>query len=264
MEEKESTIENVFDSIFQKDNLSIAEIFHEATKMKRIPLWKSIFSTYQTYVKNDRLLDMLAGAFKVYSTHKSVKLVPNKELKSSIREVLMNRRSIREYSLLPITFSELSSILSMSCGITSTKMLNNGKSHNLRAYASGGALYPLEIYPAIFNVVDLEMGLYHYNVRDNRIELLIHGDIKDRVINSILYPQITRWSSLILIISAVFPRTLGKYGERGYRFVLLEAGHMAQNIYLTSTALGLGCVAIGGFIDDEINDLLGIDGVNEA
>lgn len=69
---------------------------------------------------------------------------------------------------------------------------------------------------------------------------------------------------MVIIITACFNRTLQKYGERGYRYVFLDAGHVGENIYLSSSYLNLGCVAIGGFDDDKLNDTLGIDGKNES
>jgi SagB-type dehydrogenase family enzyme len=79
-----------------------------------------------------------------------------------------------------------------------------------------------------------------------------------------MYPEIVSQASLVVIMVAVFARTCRKYGERGYRFVLLDCGHVAQNLHLVATAIGLGSVGIGGFLDDELNDVLDLDGVGEA
>jgi len=68
----------------------------------------------------------------------------------------------------------------------------------------------------------------------------------------------------MLVLSVVFARTQMKYLERGYRFALLEAGHIAQNILLTATALGLSAVCVGGFWDDPFNDLLSFEPTEEA
>jgi SagB-type dehydrogenase family enzyme len=70
--------------------------------------------------------------------------------------------------------------------------------------------------------------------------------------------------SAVLVISGILKRSSLKYGERAYRFMMIEAGHVGQNICLTSFALNLGCLMLGGFNDDEVDDLLGIDGVSET
>ena len=71
-------------------------------------------------------------------------------------------------------------------------------------------------------------------------------------------------SAVTFILSAVFDRTRSKYGERGYRYVYMEAGHISQNIYLQAVSLGLGSVSVGAFIDDAVNELIDVDGENEA
>jgi SagB-type dehydrogenase family enzyme len=62
------------------------------------------------------------------------------------------------------------------------------------------------------------------------------------------------------LFTSVFMRSMCKYGARGYRFALLEAGHQAENICLMAVQLGLGSLCIGGFHDTSVNDILGIDG----
>jgi SagB-type dehydrogenase family enzyme len=78
------------------------------------------------------------------------------------------------------------------------------------------------------------------------------------------YPELALGASLIVFITAIFERSIFKYGDRGYRFVFLEAGHVGQNINLVTNALGLGCTNIGGFFDRQIDDFLGIDGVTHS
>ena len=133
----------------------------------------------------------------------------------------------------------------------------------LRVSPSAGARYPLEIYPLIFSAKDLDCGIYHYNVKSHSLELLKKGDFKSQFFKCVGQDMILKCSMLI-VISAIFNRTKDKYGERGYRYVLLDAGHLAQNAYLIATRLSLGCCTIGGFLDNEINKLLKIDGLTES
>ena len=237
----------------------ISEIFHENSKLRRISAinfpWKS----------NEELTGMQIGAYKSYSAMSKIKLHSSTmSIDNSIEKTILTRRSIREYSGKAIGFDKFTKLLRLSSGISGSVDLGNQIIHNLRSYPSAGALYPLEVYPAIFRVNNVKSGLYHYNVKDDALELLNQGNFENRISSYTYFPEIVKTSSVVLIITAMFNRTISKYGERGYRFALIEVGHLGQNISLIANALGLDSVAIGGFIDDDINDLIGIDGVNEA
>jgi len=133
-----------------------------------------------------------------------------------------------------------------------------------RSAPSAGALYPIEIYPVVNRVTGLEPGIYHYNVRDHALELLKGGDYRGQLIRYCLGQEMPGTANVVLILTAIFHRTRWKYRERAYRYVMLEAGHIGQNIYLAATAMGMGACAIGAFLDDPINRLLEVDGVREA
>jgi SagB-type dehydrogenase family enzyme len=136
-----------------------------------------------------------------------------------------------------------------------------------RTSPSGGGMYPLELYPVVLNVEGLEPGVYHYNAYGHYLELLRSGaDDPDFAAEALelLIPG-TNYDHLgvVLVTTAVCLRSVFKYGERGYRFLLIEAGHAAQNSYLAATALGLSLCALGGFLDEEVNRFLGVDGLEE-
>jgi SagB-type dehydrogenase family enzyme len=133
-----------------------------------------------------------------------------------------------------------------------------------RTVPSAGAMYPLEIYFHNAHVEGLKAGLYHYNSAMNHVCILREGDESRGIGAAVVQPQIVHNASLIVFITAMFERTTYKYGDRGYRFVLLEAGHVAQNINLVVNGLGLGCVNLGGYFDRQIDDLLGLDGVTHS
>jgi SagB-type dehydrogenase family enzyme len=134
----------------------------------------------------------------------------------------------------------------------------------VRAAPSGGALYPIELYAIVSAVDELTKGIYLYSVPRHALQLISEGDFASELAKATSFPEVFSSVSVTFVLTALFGRTTFKYGERGYRFALLEAGHIAQNILLAATAQKLGAVAVGGFIDDEINDLLDIDGVEEA
>ena len=135
----------------------------------------------------------------------------------------------------------------------------------LRAVPSGGALYPLELYVAALRVDGLEPGLYHFDPLRRGLEIMRIGTRPRRRWR---HSRRTRRSSAgcaaLLLVAAVFGRTRFKYGLRGYRFALLEAGHVGQNVLLAATALGLAAVPLGGFYDRRADEFLGLDGVNES
>jgi SagB-type dehydrogenase family enzyme len=136
----------------------------------------------------------------------------------------------------------------------------------LRTVPSAGALYPLEIYLHSRSVTDLPAGLYHYHPVRHELRQLRSGDLTSKVASALVSGQkhLALTSSLQIFIGAVLERTLIKYGERGYRFVLLEAGHVGQNLSLAALGLGLGCVNIGGYHDRMVDALLGFDGLRQS
>lgn len=152
---------------------------------------------------------------------------------------------------------ELSRLLYYAAGITEPR-------YGLRAAPSAGALYPIEIYPVINSVDGLARGGYHYSPQDHSLELIKEGDLRLQAVQVALDQEIVGNANVALFMTAVFQRSQWKYGQRAHRYILLEAGHIGQNIYLAATSMGLGACAVGAFFDDEINRMLGIDGTREA
>lgn len=174
-------------------------------------------------------------------------------------KIMLNRRSDREFSRNPITIKQLSTILYYSAGIRP-----NGKDiTGNRFYPSAGARYPIEIYPIVFNCQGINPGIYHYHVRSHSLEFLwTHPNLNERVMNNIKQQEFAK-SSCMFVITAVTSRTELKYGPRGYRHILMEIGHVCQNLYLTSSGLTIGACSIGGYLDSGFNDLLDLDGYIE-
>jgi len=130
-------------------------------------------------------------------------------------------------------------------------------------YPSAGARYPLELYPVIFISKDLPLGIYHYNIKWNTLELLLKGDFRKEFFKKIFNQKWIEKSSMVIIITSVFGRTLIKYRERGWRYIFFEAGHLAQNLYLASKILKIKCCAVGGFMDKKIVEILDMIPKNE-
>ena len=107
------------------------------------------------------------------------------------------------------------------------------------------------------HVEGLEPGLYHYNSARHELRFLRYGDESRAISEGLVQSSLALDTSLIFFITGIFSRSTFKYGDRGYRFTLIEAGHVAQNLNLAATALGLGCTNIGGFFDRQIDEHLG-------
>jgi len=190
--------------------------------------------------------------FKEYDTE----TIPLPELPSPgglpLEEAIRRRRSVREYTGEPITLEELARLLYHAVGIT-------GPRDYKRSAPSAGGLTPIEVYPIVNGVEGLERGLYHYDPRGGRLHVLRRADLRDQIARACLEQEFLALASVVLVLTAVHRRTVWKYGERGYRYVLLDAGHVAQNIQLEATSLGLGACAVGAFFDEELNRLLELD-----
>jgi SagB-type dehydrogenase family enzyme len=133
----------------------------------------------------------------------------------------------------------------------------------LRAAPSAGALYPLDAYVIARRVETLPARLFHYDP-DRHALTGSDGDGGVRAVTDALIDPAPGDASAVLIFVACFPRSRIKYGLRAYRFVLLEAGHVAQNVLLAASALGLAALPIGGFYDRRIEDALSLDGLHES
>ena len=173
----------------------------------------------------------------------------------ALEQVVATRRSIREYSDQSLTLEELAQLLWACQGITSKD--------NLRTTPSAGATYPLEVYAAVENVRGLTAGIYHYvpgpGQRKHRLELVQEGSVGKELCQHSSKQEFIRVVPVNIIFTGIEARTRKEYGDSAPRYVLLEAGHAAQNLHLQAEALGLGSVAIGYVDATEFRRLLCTD-----
>ncbi|MFW6113987.1 MAG: SagB/ThcOx family dehydrogenase, partial [Actinomycetota bacterium] len=174
-------------------------------------------------------------------------------------EVLRKRTSVRDYDPRPLSLDDFSYLLWSCTGIQRVE-----QGYEFRTAPSAGALYPIETYPVINNVEGLDMGLYHYDIRRHRLEELRNGDLRLDTARAALGQRICYDAAVVLVWTAVFQRSKWKYKQRGYRYVFMDAGHIGQNLYLAATGMGLGACAVGALFDDELNQMLGVDGEEES
>ena len=194
--------------------------------------------------------------FRTYPGTERVRLTGGDfDFKVPLGKVLQHRRSIREFYLMPLELAVVGRLLYSSYGVRGYRHVDGQWLYD-RPLPSAGGLYPLELYVALRAVVGIVDGIYHYDARAHELELLQTGIFHTDIANVTFGQQTIGNANLIIMISAVFQRNMRKYGQRGYRYVLLDAGHLGQNLYLNAIALGLGPVAIGGFFDHELNNFM--------
>ena len=174
---------------------------------------------------------------------------PVYDSETSVEKALLERRSIRNYKGEALTLEELSQLLWAAQGTTDP----SGK----RTAPSAGALYPLEVYTVVGNVEGVTTGIYKYRPDSHTLVKVADGDQRIPLSQAALGQSSVRQGAIDIVITAVYERTTIKYGERGIRYVHLEAGHAAQNICLQAVVLKLGTVTVGAFDDGGVIEILG-------
>jgi len=174
-------------------------------------------------------------------------------------EVILKRRSVRDFARAALSRPELSQLLWAAQGVTEAR-----GGFQFRAAPSAGALYPVETYVVVNAVEGVAQGVYHYDVRGHALEQLAEGDFRLAVAKAALDQEAAYYAGAVFVWTAVFRRCKWKYGQRAYRYVYLDAGHIAQNVALAAVGLGLGSCQIAAIYDEEVNHLVGADGREES
>ncbi len=163
----------------------------------------------------------------------------------TLDDALRTRRSVREFTSDPVVPGMVGRLLWAGQGVTSP----DGK----RTAPSAGALYPLDLYAVAAD------GATRYRPAEHDLVSVTARDLRDELATAALGDRTIADAALVIVIAGDVSRTATRYGlERGERYVLLEAGHVAQNILLEAVALGLGGVPIGAFDDDAVSRALGL------
>jgi SagB-type dehydrogenase family enzyme len=204
--------------------------------------------------------DNKPATFKLYSSARRQPLSrPQDQGGPPIWSLLAERRSIRRFAGTPLTEQELSQLLWASQGITA-----RSRGYSFRTAPSAGALYPVETYLVVHSVQGVEPGTYHYAVEQHALEQLRTGDLRLDIARAALDQPMAAQGSVVFVWTGVFGRSKWKYRQRAYRYVYLDAGHIAQNLALAAVALGLGSCQIAALYDEEANALLEVDGTDES
>jgi SagB-type dehydrogenase family enzyme len=239
----------------------LAEAYHEASKL------------YPSFSARQMLGALQLGAHRELqlSSQRSVKRnrnlpavpLPEPEFPAvTLEQALRSRRSGRDFGDGSLSLTELATILHGAYGVN--RRARDGSEQTFRTVPSGGALYPLELYCAVSRVGDLERGLYHFDPPRRVLEQYRRLESLGALVHASTYADQVETSAVTFLVTGMFWRTRFKYGLRGYRFALLEAGHVVQNLVLVCAALGLTAVPLGGFYDRLVDEFLAVDGVNES
>lgn len=165
-----------------------------------------------------------------------------------VEETLLQRRSIRDYIDEALTLPELAQILWAAQGVTDPR--------GFRTAPSAGATYPLEVYAVVGDVEGIANGIYRYKPHQHELIKVVDGDKREVLVQAALDQQFIAQAPANLVITAIYERTTQRYGDRGIRYIHMEAGHATQNIYLQAVALKLGTVVVGAFSDNPVKEIL--------
>jgi len=184
--------------------------------------------------------------------------MPAYDGKVSVEKAIKERRTVRAFRPKPLALAQLSQILWSAQGITDER-------GGFRTTPSGGALYPLDVYAVVGEggVEGLECGVYHYQPEGHSIRLILKGDRRKDVANASLWQMWMANAPVIFVVTSEHERITRKYGKRGIRYAHIEVGHVGQNIFLQSSALGLGAGIVGAFHDGAVAEAIGAPKAHE-
>lgn len=165
----------------------------------------------------------------------------------SLEDTIRLRRSVREFKNTPLSLEQIGQLLWAAQGL-------DPKTNRFRNAPSAGATYPMELY------VTSSDGLYHYQISSHSLKIITDKDLRNDLSQAALGQPWVAQAPIDIIIAADYSRTTSRYGQRGIRYVHIEAGHIAQNIHLQAVSLGLGSVPVGAFNDNMVKKLLGLPG----
>lgn len=196
------------------------------------------------------LLPMVAGATVAGRGRDKMINLPDALMESSVsvEEALLKRRSERHYADTSMKLQDIAQLLWAAQGLT-------GRT-GFRTAPSAGALYPLEVYVVAGNVEGLSAGIYQYQPAQHRLLQMVGGDLRADLTAAALGQPCIQNAPACIVVAAVYERATRKYRERGIRYVHMEAGHAAQNVYLQAVSLDLGTVVIGAFHDEKVQRIL--------
>jgi SagB-type dehydrogenase family enzyme len=213
------------------------------------PRWSKLITRIE-----EKLNRLLATLPEIHEPRLVVKLPPPVlDGLVSVEKALATRRSVRQFQPEPLTIKDISQLVWSAYGVTQPIPDAPDLRGGLKTAPSAGALYPLEIYVVAGNVTDLTPGVYKYKPETHELLQISEGDKRKELCDAALNQTWIREAPASIVYSAVYERNTSKYGKRGReRYVCMDLGHSAENVYLQCASLKLGTCAIGAFLDDNV------------
>ena len=247
-----------------KRSVHLSRTFHENSKLRTRFKTSPVFDIGAASAPVRRALAHAARDYRYSKLELPLDIGPSIPAKP-VDYVLRHRRSWASMSEDPMTFHELSRILSVAYGVTGFGRIGGGPERvPLRATPSGGGLYSNDLFVLAERVTGMEPGLYYFNPDRHVLQLADEDARLAHVAEQTGYQARVRKASAMVLLGGAFRRNQWKYWERGYRTVLLDCGHLAQSLIIVAGSLNLVAHPIGGFIDDYVNNLVGFDGIDDA
>ncbi len=183
---------------------------------------------------------------------------PEREGEVSLEETLYHRASLRDFTEAPLELEEGVQLLWSAAGQAGGEAdINTGAT---RTAPSAGGTHPMEVYLVAGEVEELKPGVYRYLRDEHALEPVTEGDLRNELAEAALGQEFIADAPATVVLVAHYERTTGTYGERGERYVHMEAGNISQNLHLKAEALELGTVVVGAFEDEVVADLLDTEG----
>ena len=166
-------------------------------------------------------------------------------------------------SAAELTLPKIAALLLLSAGVTKQRAFPGG-TMRFRAAACTGALYHIELYLITPDLPGLPAGVYHYGAHDNALRLLRAGDFRDALARSTGGEPAAGSAQAVIVYTTTYWRNAWKYGARAYRHAFWDSGTIIANTLAAASAHGIAASVVSGFVDDDVNRLIGVDGESEA
>jgi len=229
-----------------------AELYHEASRLYPNVAPRRLGALLEL-AHSEELQQTVARSSRTHAHRPGLELQRGSLPDATLRELLAARRSRASAERRRLCLPELGALLEAAYSATAGR----------RTVPSAGALYPLEVYVLALAVAGTTRSTFHYDPFRHRLACLGSLELRD-VEAALVDASLAERAAALVVLTGVFWRSRFKYGLRGYRFALLEAGHVVQNLVLAATSLGVPALPVGGYYDRRLDALVGADGLDEA
>lgn len=240
---------------------SLAAEFHVASRNQAA--FKRLYRAYDIHSQPE-IRDLVTDAPLRFDDRQRVGLpVEDEPVGATVLDVIQQRASGRNFGRRPLSAVKLATLLRHGNGVLATAHNSEGSFYR-RAAANSGDLGSVEVFPILLNVDGVEPGIYHFDSVAHDLTRIRAGSFGDWLREVVLFQAEFSGAAAALVLTSALGRVQTKYSDRGYRFALMDVGHVSENLYLVGTGLGLQVCATAGFIDDVLDSALQLDGLDVA